>query len=444
MGLRRSLRRRDQQKINRRRTNKKMTKKITALLLALVMALSLSTMAFADGTTTTTTGKVTRTTVNSIDAVSSVTIGGTTAYYEKDSNTGDQIYIRAMVAGGSEYGLKSTDVVINLSNAGATINGDLAFTGAGNVRTATNVNLLNKVYTVIISTSEGGVTTSKTYKLAAGLPNGAVAIASGDPLRISTLQFGDVEATFTATNAQNPLMGNTVSNTDGKWTFVSYKAAATMDSVISNRTAVSAFIGVPTGSTASGGCLGETTVSGEAEVTLNLSDGTPFVNVTKGSETRKYFVFATDPGTFTVKYGIDFTEAMADSHYTGTVKTAVDTLNTQAKEFFGITDGHAYGERVVNSGETVMDIMHKFAVKYSYTSEVPEGCTYMATLNGIGEFTFGQYSGWMYTDGPTWVNGAADFTKWNTPAVGGASYTLSAGDEICWFICCNYMHHPWG
>lgn len=90
-----------------------------------------------------------------------------------------------------------------------------------------------------------------------------------------------------------------------------------------------------------------------------------------------------------MKYGIDFTEAMADSHYTGTVKTAVDTLNTQAKEFFGITDGHAYGERVVNSGETVMDIMHKFAVKYSYTSEVPEGCTYMATLNGIGEFTLG-------------------------------------------------------
>ena len=424
----------------------KMTKKITALLLALVMALSLSTMAFADGTTTT-TGKVTRTTVNSIDAVSSVTIGGTTAYYEKDSNTGDQIYIRAMVAGGSEYGLKSTNVVINLSNAGATINGDLAFTGAGNVRTATNVNLLNKVYTVIISTSEGGVTTSKTYKLAAGLPNGVVAIAPNDPLRISTLEFGDVGAMFTGTNAQNPLMGNTVSNTDSKWTFVSYKAAATMASIISDRTAVSAFIEVPTGSTASGGCLGETTVSGEAEVTLNLSDGAPFVNVTKGSETRKYYVFATDPGTFTVKYGIDFTEALADSHYTGTVKTAVDNLYSQAKEFFGVTNGQtyaAYGERIVNSGETVMDIMHKFAVKYGYTSEVPANCTYMATLNGIGEFTFGQYSGWMYTDGPTWVSGAADFTKWNTPAVGAASYTLSAGDEICWFICCDYRHHPWG
>ena len=230
----------------------KMTKKITALLLALVMALSLSTMAFASGTTTTTTGKVTRTTVNSIDAVSSVTIGGTTAYYEKDSNTGDQIYIRAMVAGGSEHDLKSTDVVINLSNAGATINGDLAFTGAGNVRTAKKVNLLNKVYTVIISTSEGGVTTSKTYKLAAGLPNGVVAIAPNDPLRISNLIFGNVGATFTATNAQNPLMGNTVSNTNSKWTFVSYKAEANLNTAITNRESVSALLKVPTGTTASG------------------------------------------------------------------------------------------------------------------------------------------------------------------------------------------------
>ena len=426
----------------------KMTKKITALLLALVMALSLSTMAFADGTTTTTTGKVTRTTVNSIDAVSSVTIGGTTAYYEKDSNTGDQIYIRAMVAGGSEYGLKSTNVVINLSNAGATINGDLAFTGAGNVRTATNVNLLNKVYTVIISTSEGGVTTSKTYKLAAGLPNGVVAIAPNDPLRISNLIFGNVGATFTATNAQNPLMGNTVSNTNSKWTFVSYKAEADLNTAITNRESVSAILKVPTGTTASGGCLGTTTVSNTASVTLNLKDGTPFVNVTNGDETRKFYIFVTDPGTFKVKYGIDFTEAMTDTtYYTGSVKTAVDNLYSQAKEFFGVTDGQtyaAYGERIVNSGETVMDIMHKFAVKYGYTSEVPANCTYMATLNGIGEFTFGQYSGWMYTDGPTWVSGAADFTKWNTPAVGGASYTLSAGDEICWFICCDYRHHPWG
>lgn len=427
----------------------KMTKKITALLLALVMALSLSTMAFADGTTTTTTGKVTRTTVNSIDAVSSVTIGGTTAYYEKDSNTGDQIYIRAMVAGGSEYSLKSTNVVINLSNAGATINGDLAFTGAGNVRTATNVNLLNKVYTVIISTSEGGVTTSKTYKLAAGLPNGEVSIASNDPLRFATLKLANVDATITANNAQNPCMGNTTLNTDGKWTFVSYKASATSTAAISDRAAVAARIKIPSGTSASGGCLGSTVISGgnsTRSATLNLDTPSPYMNVTANGEVRKYYVFLTDPGTFEVKYGIDFTEAMADSHYTGDVKTAVDTLNTQAKEFFGITNGHAYGTILVNSGETVMDIMRKFAVKYSYTSEVPVGCTYMATLNGIGEFTFGNMSGWMYTNNPDWDDAATNdefFKAWNTPPVGAASYTLSAGDEICWFICCDYTHHSW-
>lgn len=425
----------------------KMTKKITALLLALVMALSLSTMAFADGTTTTTTGKVTRTTVNSIDAVSSVTIGGTTAYYEKDSNTGDQIYIRAMVAGGSEYSLKSTNVVINLSNAGATINGDLAFAGAGNVRTATNVNLLNKVYTVIISTSEGGVTTSKTYKLAAGLPSGAVSIDGSDPLRIVSIVVGDAtDNAITATNAQNPLMGNTVSNKDGKWTFINYKVNSAMQTAPTSRSAVDVALSLPEGTTGlvSGSCLINAT-------TLNLGSSAPVLKVAQMSGTtildsRDYYVFATDPSTVSFYYGIDFTEAMASDEYEDDdIAAAVDKLNSEAKAFFGTKDGHAYGQRTAAVGTTVMDVMREFALANGYGSEVPAGCTYMATLNGIGEFTFGSMSGWMYTTMPEWnADGTADYlNKWFTPPVGAADYTLTNGASICWFICCNYTHHPW-
>lgn len=425
----------------------KMTKKITALLLALVMALSLSTMAFANGTTTTTTGKVTRTTVNSIDAVSSVTIGGTTAYYEKDSNTGDQIYIRAMVAGGSEHDLKSTDVVINLSNAGATINGDLAFTGAGNVRTATNVNLLNKVYTVIISTSEGGVTTSKTYKLAAGLPSGAVSIDGSDPLRIVSIVVGDAtDNAITATNAQNPLMGNTVSNKDGKWTFINYKVNSAMQTAPTSRSAVDVALSLPEGTTGlvSGSCLINAT-------TLNLGSSAPVLKVAQMSGTtildsRDYYVFATDPSTVSFYYGIDFTEAMASDEYEDDdIAAAVDKLNSEAKAFFGTKDGHAYGQRTAAVGTTVMDVMREFALANGYGSEVPAGCTYMATLNGIGEFTFGSMSGWMYTTMPEWnADGTADYlNKWFTPPVGAADYTLTNGASICWFICCNYTHHPW-
>lgn len=423
-----------------------MTKRITALLLALVMALSLSTMAFADGTTTTTTDKVTRTTVNSIDAVSSVTIGGTTAYYEKDSNTGDQIYIRAKLAGKSEYDLKHATVVINLSNAGAIINGDLSFSGAGNVRTATGVNLLNKVYTVIITTTEGGVETSTTYKLAAGLPSGAVAIDGNDPLRIISIVVGNATTnTISAVNAQNPLMGNTESNKDGKWTFINYKVNSAMQTAPTSRSAVSVALSLPEGTTGlvSGSCLTSAT-------TLNLSSSAPILKVAQMSGTtvldsRDYYVFATDPNTVSFYYGIDFTEAMASDEYEEDedIAAAVNTLNTKAKTFFGTTDGHAYGQRTAPAGTTVMDVMRAFALANNYGSEVPEGCTYMATLNGIGEFTFGNMSGWMYSNNPTWNGSTALFKSWNTPPVGAADFTLTNDSTICWFICCDYTHHSW-
>ena len=301
---------------------------------------------------------------------------------------------------------------------------------------------------MIISTSEGGVTTSKTYKLAAGLPSGAVAIDGNDPLRIVSIVVGDAtDNAITATNTQNPFMGNTVSNTEGKWTFINYKVNSAMQTAPISRSAVGVALSLPEGTTGlvSGSCLTDAT-------TLNLGSSAPILKVAQMSGTtvldsRDYYVFATDPNTVSFYYGIDFTEAMASDEYleNDDIAEAVDTLNTKAKAFFGTTDGHAYGQRTAPAGTTVMDVMRAFAVANQFGSEVPEGCTYMATLNGIGEFTFGNMSGWMYTTMPEWnADGTADYlNKWFTPPVGAADYTLTNGASICWFICCNYTHHPW-
>ncbi|MGI6089769.1 MAG: hypothetical protein ACOYEL_00005, partial [Saccharofermentanales bacterium] len=69
-------------------------KKLLAVLLTLVMVLSLRGVATAEVGTRPTA----RTEVTSLAEISSVTVGGTTAYYEYDNNTGSDVkYIRAMV-----------------------------------------------------------------------------------------------------------------------------------------------------------------------------------------------------------------------------------------------------------------------------------------------------------------------------------------------------------
>ncbi len=422
----------------------KVTKRVTALLLVLVMALSLSTMAFADGTVNTEYEKPTSSvTVSSITGLTSVSVNGVQATYYRDSNTGtssrNPAYIRATVSG-TEYDLQNATVVITMSSGTPTVslNGTaIDATGTEGSAYTYTLDLLNKAYTVAIG--------SKTYTLAAGLAKttAPVEIPATDPMRISAMAIGGATADIKMSVVQNPFMGNPYYT---MWTSVTYTVKAEMDGT-PNRAALAGSITIPTGTTAPSAdtCLAAAVTGTGAAVpcTLDLTGNTT-LKVEYGNYSRSYTVIATDDNTISVSYGIDFTEATESSYYTGDVATKVNTLISQAQEYFGgNVSGKTYGQITVTAGSTVMDVMHAFAEKYTYTSEVPDGCTYMATLNGIGEFTFGSMSGWMYTDGPSWVNGAADFTEWNTPPVGAASYTLSEGDTICWFICCDYTHHPW-
>lgn len=425
-----------------------MTKRITALLLALVMALSLSTMAFADGTVNTEYAKPTSSEVTTnIGSLTSVTVNGTDAAFYYDNNTGtdfgDPVYIRATVSG-TEYNLQTATVVITTANKTPTVslNGTTiaAASSTGSAYTY-NLDMLNKAYTVSVD--------GETFTLAAGLAKTTepIAVPNTDPMRISAMTIGGATGDIKMSVVQNPFMGNPYYT---MWTSATYtvKAAMAGKPVRSN---LSGSITIPNGTSAPSAadtCLKATiTGTGSAQTcALDLTSNTT-LRVVYGNFSRNYTVIATDENTISVNFGIDFTEATESSYYTGEVATKVNTLISQAQEYFGgNVTGKTYGEISVPAGSTVMDIMRNFAVKYNYTSEVPEGCTYMATLNGIGEFTFGNMSGWMYTDGPDWDDKDTNpefFKSWNTPPIGAASYTLSQGKTICWFICCDYTHHPW-
>ena len=411
-------------------------KKLLSLLLAVVMILGLCTVAFA---TDTTPDLPTGSSVAAGPAdVTSFTVNGDSVAFQTDEGS-STVYARAIDNGGSEYALKhatielrsdpGTELTVTAkdnSNTDVTVVASEDEDTGDNVYTVT-VNLFNKIATVTVG--------DDSYVVAAGLPGGDVAVDAADPLAVSNVTIGGATGTVSATNVQNPYIGNAAKSGGKGWTFITYKIDATMATAPTSRSNVAASLTTATGATVSGCYTGSA---------MDLSAASPKMVVTNNGASRTYYVFATDSNTFKVSYGIDFTEAKKSSAYTGTVKTAVDKLQGEAAAFFG---GKGYGTITVTKGQTAMDIMRQFALAYGYGEEVPEGCTYMATLNGLGTSTFGSTSGWMYTDAPNWDDAATNekfYESWNTPPVGAADYTLTSSSKICWFICTNYMHHPWG
>ena len=388
---------------------------VTLLIFMLLMAFALPSFA-ADPT-----GSITLPTPTE---VTSITVGGATAYYQQDDNGPDK-FIRAIVPT-TAHGLKDTTVVINLVNSATTVTSpNLTFTGGGTTtRTATGVDLLNKAYQVNI----GGT----NYILAAGLPNGVVAIDSSDPLKIAPVVLEGENAVVEGFNVQNPYMGN---DSYSEWTFINYYVTATLpaSTPLNNFNGTMSLAG---GASVTGGCA---TSTGGANYNFNVSTTNEFV-VTNGSDNRTYHVAVGVAGdTFVITasdYTIDFQELKLSVYYTGDIVDQVAEIEDALIEYY------AEGPYTFASGTTVMEILEDFVAfaydeeLFSWNTDITYGGAYLSRLNGLAEFDGGALSGWMYTDLPGgWT------PTCSVPMVGAASYTLNGGETITWFYTVDYFNH---
>lgn len=398
---------------------KKTCNKLLAFVLALAMALSVSVVAFASETTAPTSS----TTVTALDGIASVNVEGVDAYYQYDDNTGSSVkYIRAKLGATKTWeNLQSARVAITTTGAVPTVAGATATSSTGNEYIYT-LNLLNTRYAVTVG--------SNTYYLAAGFEkNIALSANDVDPLAITVSQLGSSTTGINVYGSvvQNNYMGNTYYVNNGtNWTDtnVAYYISGTY-TWLGDSTSVTANIGKNAAAT-----LGGNYSNG----TIDLTVSRPTVTVAYNGQTRSYIVTAVLDTTTSFRvsastYAINFDE-LNDSEYADEFETNVAQIETALNAYY------AKG-KVFAATDSVMDVMKdfiSFAQSTYFTGTTNCSDTYLATLNGLGEFSAGQMSGWCYMDG-------AYTPTCKVPMVGAADYALGNAPLFTWFLTVDYTPH---
>lgn len=419
---------------------KNISKRLVALCMAFAMMFSLLTVVHAD--TTVNDGLSTPTTHSEATMpaeVSSILVGSATAYYEKDDNTGDTIYIRALLTGKTEYDLKSVTVTVNLKDSSTAVALDgTAIDGNTTTRTFTT-NLLNKAHTLTIGGTD--------YVLAAGLPSGQVSIDSNDPLGLGAVTMNGTSMRVYGANVQNPCMGNTYYvNRNQDWTFVNYFISGTVSSLSNVETTYT----LKSGASISG--AGATNVTATS-YTFNFNVGN-ILTVTNDAESRDYDVELAIAGQNVIvqededgnrNYDINFSEVKASDYYVDDVKKHVDEIVTAWEAY--ISQPHTF-----NAGTSVMAVLQAFDTWATQTENpVTEdyyftgasdfgGGTYLSKLNNLNWNDCGGMAGYMYTndDAGYFWNSASDHCA--IPMVGAADMTFTSSTCIVWFYTVNYMN----
>ena len=396
---------------------KKTCNKLLAFVLALAMALSVSVVAFASETTAPTSS----TTVTALDGIASVNVEGVDAYYQYDDNTGSSVkYIRAKLGATKTWeNLQSARVAITTTGAVPTVAGATATSSTGNEYIYT-LNLLNTRYAVTVG--------SNTYYLAAGFEkNIALSTNDVDPLAITVTKLGSTTAGIKVYGSvvQNNYMGNTYYVNNGtNWTDtnVAYYISGTY-TWLGDSTIVTANISKNAAATLGGNY--------STNGTIDLTVDRPTVTVTYNGQTRSYFVNAVLDTTTSFRvsastYAINFDE-LNNSEYADEFETNVAQIESALNAYY------AKG-KVFAATDSVMDVMKDFisfaqSTYFSGTTNCSD--TYLATLNGLGEFSAGQMSGWCYMDG-------AYTPTCKVPMVGAADYALGNAPLFTWFLTVDY------
>lgn len=397
---------------------KKSVNKWLGLVLAIAMVFSLnltSITANAAVEKPTATSEVTNPTV-----VSSVTIGGNEAKFYKDDN-GSQTYIRYTYPENTTLDTFK-NVTVSIVSSRTVSSSDVTITKDGTTYTFT-ADMLNNAPTITIS--------GKKYIVAVGATDSKWDLtAKAEAGYVSAATLSGTDATVTKNLYGDKYPGN-VYYTQQKSTWIT----------VNNRIDAKNITATDISNVAL-----NYTIDGSAKTTqVNLKPGS--VKVTLGSQ--EYTVTASVKGAFKAtaeSFQIDFKE-MRNSTTAGqipdqTAKDQATEIENALKDYYAAEDT----QKIFPEGTTNMTVLQTILQWASDNGKFTKGdttlgsnVTYVAEIDGLGEFSVGSMSGWMYTDDPS----NTDYTKWPTPAVGGADYVLSPDSTIVWFFTVNYGSHPW-
>lgn len=392
--------------------------------------------------------------VESVDAMvsglDSVTIGNTSASIVQDINAGgdteDQVYARATLPSGStEYALRHQTVTIESSEA---VQWDGTPVQAVDGKyVISSVDLFNKAYTLTIGTGDDAT----NVLVAAGLEASEnLPVAEDDTLKVSDLKLVGLDTKLNVTNTVNPYYANDYyenENGNWEWNSIIYQFVLANNAKLPSTTdlaKVSGTMTVAANATVSGVATGS-----NGNYTFDLSGANPNFIVTNGNDTRTYYVAAeVATSGIQVTYAIDLTEVVTDSTYsTQYAKNCTEILNGAEGYFNSVgaanvtkTNKSVSAVITVPTGtdamQPMLDLTAWATSNGKFTGTTKNNGGYLATLDGLGEFSCGQMSGWMYTD-----DSRGYFDKVTGPGVGAASYTMTNGQKITWYMTTNYFNH---